>query len=116
MHNRLYFKALLYGVASTLILLQPRPGMAESRSVKVHSFDLDLATEVGQKELKRRIHHGIEQVCGPSGGVTMDEIMSYAACSKAAQANARVQLESLVRAAHDRKLAGEEAADIVIRR
>jgi len=88
---------------------------AQTRSIKVHSFDLDLSTTAGQVELEHRIARAIDQVCGPSTGARMDDIMSYASCSKTAQASAKTQYEAVVRAAHDAKLANGQSRDVVVR-
>ena len=88
---------------------------AKTQSVRVHSFDLDLATKAGQAEFQRRIYHAVEQVCGPSGGVTMDERMSYGACGKAARASAMSQYDVVVRAAQDGKVATNQDRDVIVR-
>jgi UrcA family protein len=90
-------------------------GNVQTQSIRVHSFDLDLATGAGQAELQRRIHHAVEKVCGPTGGVAMDDIMSYASCSKTAQASAMTQYEAMVRAAHDGKVASAQNRDVIVR-
>lgn len=88
-------------------------GFAQTRSVRVHSFDLDLASQAGQAEMQRRIHYAIDQVCGPTGGVTMDDRMSYLSCSRNAQANAMSQLERMVAAARQGKMASN--GDVIVR-
>ena len=88
---------------------------AQTRSIKVHSFDLDLSTKAGQGELEHRIARAIDQVCGPATGGRMDDIMAYRSCSKSAQASARTQYEAVLRAAHDGKLANGENRDVIVR-
>jgi UrcA family protein len=105
---------LLLGTALMLASAPLFPASAETRSIRVHSFDLDLNSDAGQAELERRIYRAVEQVCGPSG-VTMDEIMSYRACIKSAQASAFSQFEVMIRAAHDAKVATDQNRDVVVR-
>lgn len=88
---------------------------AQTRSIRVHSFDLDLASQAGQAEMQRRIHHAVEQVCGPSGGVTMDDRMAYLSCNQNAQAGALSQLTRMVEAARMGKLAMGQSHDVIVR-
>ena len=81
------------------------PAMAGDQSMRVTSWDLDLTTDAGRAIFERRIAHAVEQVCGPSGGVTMDERMDYLSCSRSAQAGAMSQMEVAVKAAQERKVA-----------
>lgn len=99
-------------LAVTALMLASTAGFAETRSVRVHSFDLNLASTTGQAEMQRRIHHAIDQVCGPSGGVTMDDRMTDLSCSRNAQASAMTQFEHMVEAARQGKLASN--ADVII--
>jgi UrcA family protein len=95
-------------VASGLMGAFSLPVMAGDRSVRVTSWDLDLTTDAGRAIFERRIAHAVEQVCGPSGGVTMDERMNYLSCSDTAQAGAMTQMEVAVRAARERKVAAAQ--------
>lgn len=88
------------------------PAMAGDQSVRVTSWDLDLTTDAGRAIFERRIAHAVEQVCGPSGGVTMDERMNYLSCSNAAQAGAMSQMEVAVKAAQERKFAAAQKAPV----
>ena len=106
--------ALLLAAALALTAV-PFAASAQTRSVKVHSFDLDLATAAGQATLQQRIHHAVDQVCGPATGARMDEIMSSEACSKAAQVKAMSQYEAVVRAAHEGKVAAGQGQDVIVR-
>jgi UrcA family protein len=81
------------------------PAMAEDKSVRVTSWDLDLTTDAGRATFQHRIASAVEQVCGPSGSVTMDERMNYLSCSKSARASAMSQMEVAVKAAQERKVA-----------
>ena len=111
--NRSAALLLAAGLALTFVPLSA--ASAQTRSVKVHAFDLDLATKAGQAELQRRIDRAVEQVCGSAAGARMDEILSYASCTKAAQSNAMSRYEAVVRTAHDAKLAGGQNRDLVVR-
>lgn len=89
------------GLMGSLVL----PAAAETQSVTVKNWDLDLTSQAGRAEFQQRIHHAVEQVCGPTGGVTMDERMNYVTCTKSARADAMAQFEVAVKAAQDRKVA-----------
>ena len=97
--------ALLLSVAVALTSVPVAAASAQTKSIKVHSYDLDLSTSAGQQELQHRIQHAIGQVCGSGAGARMDDIMSYSACIKTAQAKAMSQYEAVVRTAHDTKVA-----------
>jgi UrcA family protein len=107
--------ALLLSAALALTSAPFGAALAQTRSIKVHSFDLDLSTKAGQAELEHRIARAIDQVCGPSVGGRMDDIMAYTSCSKSAQASAMTQYEAVVRAAHDGKLANSQTRDVIVR-
>jgi UrcA family protein len=89
-------------------------GYAQTSSTRVHSFDLDLASQAGQAEMQRRIHHAVEQVCGPSGGVTMDDRMAYLSCSKTAEDGAISHFQRMVAAAREGKVANL-GPDVIVR-
>jgi UrcA family protein len=114
MYLRIRPADLLFSAALALTIV-PIAASAETRSVRVHSYDLDLATPVGQSELQQRIHHAVEQVCGPATGARMDEIMSYQSCVRATQVNAMSQYVALVRAAHEGKVATGRGGDVIVR-
>jgi UrcA family protein len=112
MIHRIRPAALLLSVAVALTSVPFAAASAQTKSIKVHSYDLDLSTGAGQQELQRRIQHAIGQVCGSAAGARMDDIMSYAACAKAAQARAMSQYEAVVRTTHDPKIA---TGDVTVR-
>ena len=114
MHNRIRPAFLLLCTSLALTSVPLAAGFAQTRSVRVHSFDVDLSTKAGQAELQRRIDRAVEQVCGPSG-VAMDDIMSYAACSRSAQADAMSRYEAMVRSAQDGKVAADQSRDVIVR-
>jgi UrcA family protein len=112
MNRHIRTTGLLTFAALMLASVPLTAGFAETRSVRVHSFDLDLASPAGQAEMQRRIHHAIDQVCGPAGGVTMDDRMSDLSCNRNAQASAMSQFEHMVAAARQGKMASN--GDVVI--
>ena len=114
MHNRFRNTALVLSAVLALTSV-PLAASAQTRSVKVHSYDLDLATAAGQATLQQRIHHAVDQVCGPATGARMDEIMSAQACSNVAQVKAMTQYEAVVRAAHEGKVASRQSQDVIVR-
>ena len=89
-----------FGLAGSLVL----PAAAQTQSVKITSWDLDLTSQSGRDTFERRIHHAIEQVCGPTGGVTMSERMNYVTCSKTARADAMAHFQVAVDAAKSQKV------------
>jgi UrcA family protein len=109
MTHRMRSAALLLSVAVALTSVPLAAASAQTKSIKVHSYDLDLSTSAGQQELQHRIQRAVERVCGSAVGARMDDIMSYAACTKAAQARAMSQYEVVVRTAHDPKVATGDA-------
>jgi UrcA family protein len=90
------------------------PAFAESQSVRIGSSDLDLASQAGRDALERRIHRAVDQVCGPSGGVTMSERLNYVTCSRTAQADAMAQLQVAVDAAKNRKVAAAQKLPVSV--
>jgi UrcA family protein len=114
MHHPIRTTALLL-CASVALTTISFAASAQTRSIRVHSFDIDLTTTAGQTELQQRIHHAVDQVCGPSTGANMDNIAAYASCSKAASASAMVQYDAMVKASHDGKLASRQTRDVAVR-
>src|SRR5579872_1069007 len=94
MIHRMRPAALLLSVAVALTSVPLAAASAQTKSIKVHSYDLDLSTSAGQQQLQHRIQHAIGQVCGSGAGARMDDIMSYSACIKTAQAKAMSQYEA----------------------
>ncbi len=112
MTHRMSPAALMLSVAVALPSVPFTAAFAQTKTINVHSYDLDLSTSAGQQELQRRIQHAVERVCGSAAGARMDDIMSYAACTKAAQSRAMSQYEAVVRTAHDPKVA---AGNVTVR-
>jgi len=115
MYHPMRAHALLLSAALALTAVPLAAASAQTRIVKVHSYDLDLATAAGQETLQQRIHHAVDQVCGPATGARMDEIMSAQACSNVAQVKAMNQYEAVVRAAHEGKVASRQSQDVIVR-
>lgn len=107
--------ALLLSAALALTSTPFAASSAQTRSISVHSYDLDLATKTGQAEMQRRIQRAVERVCGPSVGARMDDITSSASCRETTQAAAMSQYEAMVKAAQDRHLAGGQNPDLIVR-
>lgn len=62
--------------------------------------DLNLATDVGVKELEKRVAHGVSEVCPtPAGTAPHYEITDYEACRKFAMDGARPQVDRAIAAA-----------------
>jgi UrcA family protein len=89
--------------------------VAQTKSIRVHSYDLDLATAAGQTEMKHRIQRAVDQVCGPAAGRGMDDIMARASCSNTAQATAMTQYDAMVSAAKTGKVATNQNGDLIVR-
>ena len=97
-----------FGLAGSFAL----PAMAQTQSVKITSWDLDLTSQTGRDEFQGRIHRAVEQVCGPTGGVTMSERMNYVTCSKAARADAMAQFQVAVDAARSQKMVAAQKVPV----
>lgn len=107
--------ALLLSAALILASAPFAASSAQTRSISVHSYDLDLSTQAGQAEMQHRIQRAVDRVCGPSVGANMDDITASAACSKTAQASAMSQYQAMVKAAQDRHLASGQTPDLIVR-
>jgi UrcA family protein len=107
--------ALLLSAALLMASAPFAASPAQTRSISVHSYDLDLSTQAGQAEMQHRIQRAVNRVCGPSVGANLDDVTAAVACSKTAQANAMSQYEAMVKAAQDRHLAGGKTPDLVVR-
>ena len=114
---------MIYRVRSAAMLLSaavvlasvPLAASAQTRSINVHSYDLDLTNSAGQAELQHRIDRAVGHVCGSPVGARMDELASYASCSKVARANAMSQYDVAVKAAHDAQVANRQNRDVIVR-
>lgn len=84
------------------------PAAAETRSVSLHTADLDLSAEAGRAVLRQRIHAAVEQVCGPNDGLTLDRKEAFLSCTKEASTSAMSKYEAMVAAAQ----AGKKVAAV----
>jgi UrcA family protein len=114
MTHRVRPAAILLSAAVALASI-PFAATAQTKSIRVHSYDLDLSTGAGQAELQRRIDRAVGHVCGSGVGARMEEIASYASCSKVARASAMSQYDAAVRAAHDATVAARQNRDVILR-
>jgi UrcA family protein len=101
--------------AAVVLASVPFAAVAQTRSIKVHSYDLDLTSSAGQAELQRRIDRAVGHVCGPAVGASLDELSSYASCSNVARASAMSQYDVAVKAAHDAQVATLQNRDVIVR-
>jgi UrcA family protein len=107
--------SLLLSAALALTAVPFAAASAQTMSIKVHSYDLDLTNSAGQAELQHRIDRAVGHVCGPAVGARMDELASYASCSKVARARAMSQYDVAVKAARDSKFANGQNPDVIVR-
>ena len=114
MNRHIRFATLLFS-AALAVSVPSAASLAQTRSIKVHSFDLDLVSAAGRVELQHRIQRAVDQVCGPAVGAGTDNIATYASCRKAALANAMSQFDVMVSAAHDGKVAADQSRDVIVR-
>jgi len=109
------FAALL---AATAFVVPTVSQAQEVRSARVSYLDLDLASDIGQQSLQRRIFHAAESVCG-IGAIRMDIKSAFLAadCRDDAVATAQPQFAAAVNAArHGTVTVGGAAALIITAR
>ena len=91
MFTRFALKALFAATAAGAATLAVMPAHAElsaPRSIAVPYTDLDLKSEGGQAQLKKRIAFAAEVVCGPADTLSYHSKKSVAGCQDRAVANA----------------------------
>jgi UrcA family protein len=91
MFTRFALKALFASTAAAAATFAIAPAHAElgaPRSVAVPYTDLDLKTETGQTQLKKRIAFAAETVCGPADTLSYFSKKSVGACQDRAITNA----------------------------
>jgi UrcA family protein len=91
MFNRFVSKALLASAAAGLATFAMTPAHAElgaPRSIAVPYADLDLKSETGRNQLKKRVAFAAETVCGPADTFSYYSKKSVGACQDRAIANA----------------------------
>ena len=102
MFTRFASKALLASAAAALATFAVAPAHAElgaPRSVAVSFADLDLKTESGQKQLRKRVNFAAEVVCGPADTLSYHSKKSVGACQDNAISNAsRAMVEVIAQA------------------
>jgi UrcA family protein len=112
MHYRFRNTALLLSAVLALTSV-PLVASAQTRIIKVHSYDLDLSSPAGQAELQRRINQAVDQACGSAAGARMDVIMARNACSKTAQVDAVAQYDAVVAARQEKVAAAQRGNEAV---
>ncbi len=98
--------------ASAALMLTVGTGFAsaQTRSIGVDASDLDLASNAGRAVLEQRVDHAVDNICGSSHARSTWEQVNYAACSKAARADVRSKVDTMVAAAESaRRMAGTRA-------
>lgn len=91
MFTRFIPKALLASAAAGLATFALTPAQAElgaPRSVIVSYADLDLSSDSGRNQLKRRVAFAAETVCGPADRLSYHSKKAVGACQDNAIANA----------------------------
>jgi UrcA family protein len=91
MLNRFISKGLLASAAAGLATFAMTPahaGLGAPRSIAVSYADLDLKSDDGRDQLKRRVAFAAETVCGPADTFSYFSKKSVAACQDRAITNA----------------------------
>ena len=91
MFNRFISKAVLASAVAGFATFALTPAHAElgtPRSVAVPYADLDLKSDNGRDQLKRRVAYAAETVCGPADQFSYYSKKSVGACQDRAIANA----------------------------
>jgi UrcA family protein len=109
MFTRFALKALFASTAAAAATFAIAPAHAElgaPRSVAVPYTDLDLKTDTGQAQLKKRIAFAAEVVCGPADTMNYFSKKAVAACQDRAVANAgRAMVEVFAQAGSEIRVA-----------
>jgi UrcA family protein len=95
-------------VFSAALLL---PLAANAGTVTVQSRDLNLTTDAGRAQLRHRIAHAVDAVCGPAHARTAEDAQAYASCSKSARAGAALQFDTVVAAAQNSQKVASDRGD-----
>jgi UrcA family protein len=91
MFNRFISKAVLASAVAGFATFALTPAHAElgaPRSIAVSYADLDLKSDSGKAQLKRRVAYAAETVCGPADTLSYFSKKSVGACQDRAIANA----------------------------
>jgi UrcA family protein len=102
---RIHTLAVSLSAALVLSVVPLAGSAAQTRSLSVHSTDLDLTSEAGRAELQHRIDRAVDRVCGPLVGVPLDQVHASADCSRTARAAAMNRYAAVIKEAEQRKLA-----------
>lgn len=109
MFSRFAMKALFASTAAaaaTLAIAPAHAALGAPRSVAVSYTDLDLKTETGKAQLKRRVAYAAETVCGPADTLSYHSKKNVAACQDRAVANAsRAMVEVFAQAGAELRIA-----------
>jgi UrcA family protein len=92
MFTRFALKAVLASTIAAAATFAAMPAHAElgaPRSVAVSYADLDLKSETGQNQLRKRIAFAAETVCGPADTLSYHSRKSVAGCRDRAIAGAQ---------------------------
>jgi UrcA family protein len=109
MFTRFALKALFASTAAAAATFAIAPAHAElgtPRSVAVNYTDLDLKSETGQAQLKKRVAFAAEVVCGPADTLSYHSKKAIAGCQDRAVANAsRAMVEVFAQAGGEIRVA-----------
>lgn len=108
----------LAALGVSAVLLVPTATQAQDLpTARVSYADLDLATDVGQHSLIRRMSFASDQLCGVGKWKQLGLVADASACSKDTLAGAQPAYEEAVaRARHGTVIVGGAAALIITRR
>ena len=82
-------------------------GAAETRTALVRAADLNLASESGQAALRARVSHAVHKVCDVSGP-DLAAAQASAVCRQNALATVMPQVDALVQAARNNRVASNQ--------
>lgn len=103
-------KAITIVIASALITaagLKAVPALAETPVAEtnvrlVHTTDLDLATDRGQRQLEQRLAKASREVCGSASDLDLEGKNDVRNCRNEVLARARADRDTIVAAARNR--------------
>jgi UrcA family protein len=96
MFHRSNTAAAVFSAALVLAAIPVAAGAAETRTVVVHSQDLNLTADAGRAALQQRIAHAVGMVCGTDFARTTQDIQAYATCRKQVLASTAPQFNLVV--------------------
>jgi UrcA family protein len=98
-------KSFYIALVSALItggLIKAAPALAQTQSAPavevslVHTADIDVSTEAGQRQLDRRLSIAAREVCGTASDADLAGKNDVRACRAETLAKARLQTQSLM--------------------